>query len=151
MRKSCFPRLPCRLRQSASASEVMSSRSGIPYASKPIPRQFLRYHRLRMFFRIPELFRRIRWSQHSPVAGGFPTMSDVYAINVAKTEFREGYNDGDVDRLMAVFQPGGFTDMSEGEPSKYGSEATAVWRKRLADLFEEYRVKLTPIIIDIVV
>ena len=78
-------------------------------------------------------------------------MSDVYAINVAKTEFREGYNDGDVDRLMVVFQPGGFTDMSEGEPSKYGSEAIAVWRKRLAELFEEYRVKLTPIIIDIVV
>ena len=78
-------------------------------------------------------------------------MSDVYAINFAKTEFREGYNNGDVDRLMAVFQPGGFTDMSEGVPSKYGSEASAVWRKRLAELFEEYSVKLTPIIINIVV
>jgi len=78
-------------------------------------------------------------------------MSDVYAINVSKTEFREGYNNGDVDRVMAVFQPDGFTDMSEGEPSKYGTEASAVWRKRLAELFEEYSVKLTPIIINIVV
>ena len=77
-------------------------------------------------------------------------MSDVYAINVAKTEFREGYNTGDVGRLMATFQPDGFTDMSEGEPSKYGAEATAVWRKRLAELFDQYTVKLTTIIIDIV-
>jgi len=78
-------------------------------------------------------------------------MNDVYAINVAKTEFREGYNTGEVRRLMAVFQPDGFTDMSEGEPSKYGSEAISVWRERLTKLFDEYRVKLTPIIIDIVV
>jgi len=78
-------------------------------------------------------------------------MSDVYAINVSKTEFREGYNNADINRLMAVFHPDGFTDMSEGEPSKYGAEAIAVWRKRLVELFDEYTVKLTPIIIDIVV
>jgi ketosteroid isomerase-like protein len=78
-------------------------------------------------------------------------MNDVYAINVAKTEFRDGYDTGDVERLMAVFHPDGFTDMSEGEPSKYGGEATTVWRKRLVDLFDEYTVKLTPIIINVVV
>lgn len=78
-------------------------------------------------------------------------MNDVYAINVAKTQFREGYNTGDIDRLMATFHPDGFTDMSEGEPSKYGSEAIVVWRKRLAELFASYDAKLTPIIINIVV
>lgn len=78
-------------------------------------------------------------------------MNDVYEINVAKTEFREGYNTGDVDRLMATFHPDGFTDMSEGKPSKYGSEAIAVWRRRLAELFADYDAKLTPIIINIVV
>jgi len=78
-------------------------------------------------------------------------MSDIYAINVAKTEFREGYNTGDAGRLTAVFNPGGFTDMSEGEPSKYGREAIATWRLRLAMLFADYSVKMTPIIIDIVV
>jgi ketosteroid isomerase-like protein len=78
-------------------------------------------------------------------------MNDVYAINVAKTEFREGYNTGDINRLMATFHPDGFTDMSEGEASSYGSEATAVWRKRLAELFAGYHAKLTPIIIKIVV
>ena len=78
-------------------------------------------------------------------------MNDVYAINVAKTDFREGYNTGDINRLMATFQPDGFTDMSEAEPSKYGSEAIAVWRKRLAELFAGYHTKLAPIIINIVV
>jgi len=78
-------------------------------------------------------------------------MNDVYAINVAKTEFREGYNTGDIDRLVATFHPDGFTDMSEGQASKYGSEAIAVWRKRLAELFADYQARLTPIIIDVVV
>lgn len=78
-------------------------------------------------------------------------MSDIYAINVAKTEFREGYNTGDVDRLMTAFSPGGFTDMSEGEPSRYGLEAVVILRSKLARLFAEYSVKMTPIVIDIVV
>jgi len=78
-------------------------------------------------------------------------VSDIYAINLAKTEFREGYNTGDVDRLMTVFSPVGFTDMSDCEPSKYGLEAVATLRSRLARLFSEYSVKLTPIIINIVV
>jgi ketosteroid isomerase-like protein len=78
-------------------------------------------------------------------------VSDIYAINLAKTEFREGYNTGDVDRLMTVFSPGGITDMSDGEPSKYGLEAVTTLRSRLAKLFSEYSVNLTPIIINIVV
>ena len=44
-------------------------------------------------------------------------MDDTYLINVAKTEFREGYNRGDVDRILSVFDEEGFTDMSEGVPS----------------------------------
>jgi ketosteroid isomerase-like protein len=78
-------------------------------------------------------------------------MNDIYAINIAKTEFREGYNTGDIDRVAGVFSSSGFTDMSEGEPSKYGAEASAVLRQRLAKLFSTYSVKMTPIIIDIVV
>ena len=78
-------------------------------------------------------------------------MNDVYAINVAKTEFREGYNTGDIERLMGIFHADGFTDMSEGQPSKYGPQAIALWRKRLAVLFAEYQAKLVPIIINIVV
>jgi ketosteroid isomerase-like protein len=78
-------------------------------------------------------------------------MSEIYAINAAKTELRDGYNSGDTDRVIAVFQGSGFTDMSEGEPSKYGPAAISALRQRLTRLFADYSVKMTPIIIDIVV
>ncbi len=78
-------------------------------------------------------------------------MDDIYSLNVAKTEFREAYNTGDVNRLMAVFNAGGFTDMSEGGPSKYGPEATSSFRDQASRLFAKYSVKLRAIIIDIVV
>src|SRR5215470_8665517 len=77
------------------------------------------------------------------------SMDDVYKINVAKTEFREAYETGNVDRLASVFSPSGFTDMSEGGPSKYGPEAIATLRDRASQLFEKYSVKMTPIIIHI--
>ncbi len=78
-------------------------------------------------------------------------MDDVYRINLAKTEFREAYQEGDVDRLLKVFGGGGFTDMSDGGPSKYGEEATARMRDDAARLFSEYTVKLNVIVINIVV
>ncbi len=78
-------------------------------------------------------------------------MDDVYRINVAKTEFREAYDTGNVEGLIAVFNAQGFTNMSEGESSKYGTEALSNLREQAAALFEEYSVKLTPIIINIVV
>jgi len=73
-------------------------------------------------------------------------MNEIYKINVAKTEFREAYNAADVDRLLAVFAPWGFTDMSEGGPTKYGEEAKLNFRVKLLELFQEYRVKFTPIV-----
>ena len=78
-------------------------------------------------------------------------MDGVYKINLAKTEFREAYETGDVDRLVSVFSPSGFTNMSEGGPSKYGTEAIAALRDQAGHLFEKYSVKMTPIIIHIVV
>jgi ketosteroid isomerase-like protein len=73
-------------------------------------------------------------------------MDDVYGINVAKTEFRDAYGSGDVNRLMAVFNPNGFTDMPEGSPTKYGGEALSSFRDQAVDLFAEYSVKLSPIV-----
>jgi len=78
-------------------------------------------------------------------------MDDLYKINVAKTEFREAYETGNVDRLVSVFSPNGFTDMSEGGPSKYGPEAITTLRDQAGRFFEKYSVKMTPIIIHIVV
>jgi len=78
-------------------------------------------------------------------------MDDAYKINLAKTEFREAYQTGNVDRLVSVFSPNGFTDMSEGGPSKYGPEAIATLRDQAGRLFAKYSIKMTPIIIHIVV
>ena len=75
---------------------------------------------------------------------------DQYAISQAKTEYREAYNSGDVDRLLAVFAAG-FTDCSEGEPSFYGDEARRALRLRTQELFRQHKVEVAVIIINIVV
>jgi len=75
-------------------------------------------------------------------------MTDEQAICLAKTEFREAYNTGDVERLLAVFA-GEFTDMSVGLPSFFGEESKAVLRSRMAKLFREYEAKLIVTIIAI--
>lgn len=75
---------------------------------------------------------------------------DQYQISVAKTEYREAYNSGDVQRLLSVFASG-FTDWSEDEPSFYGTEARRALELRSQRLFEQYTAELFVIIIDIVV
>ena len=75
---------------------------------------------------------------------------DQEKISVAKTEYREAYNTGDVERLLSVFAPA-FTDFSDGEPSFYGEEARRALRLRTEELFRRYSVELFVIIINIVV
>ena len=75
---------------------------------------------------------------------------DQHQISVAKTEYREAYNSGDVPRLLSVFAAG-FTDCSDGEPSFYGTEARRALELRARRLFQRYRVEIFVIIIDIVV
>jgi ketosteroid isomerase-like protein len=76
-------------------------------------------------------------------------MDDTYKINVAITEMREAYHSGDTARLLSVFHPDGFTDMSEGGPSKYGSEARSRLEEETSRLFASYAVKFVPIVIEI--
>jgi len=76
--------------------------------------------------------------------------NDILAINLANTELREGYNSGDVQRVLSVFAPG-FTDFTAGEPSFYGAEARAMLKHRLVRLFRDYDPRLAITIIDIVV
>ncbi len=78
-------------------------------------------------------------------------MDDTYQINLAKTEFREGYNQGDVDRILSVFDEDGFTDMSEGGPSSYEEASLEALRQRSKELFAKYAVRLAVIIIEIVI
>jgi ketosteroid isomerase-like protein len=74
-------------------------------------------------------------------------MNPDFDINVAKTEFREGYNQGDVDRVLSCFSPEGFTDMTDDSPSYWGLEAREALRIRLAHLFAANQVTLMPVII----
>jgi ketosteroid isomerase-like protein len=77
-------------------------------------------------------------------------MDDAYAIAVAKTVYRDGYNEGNVDKILSVFAPG-FFDMSEGQPYFGGSTAVEALRTRLHELFRNRKVRLEPLIIDVVV
>lgn len=76
-------------------------------------------------------------------------MDSIYEINVAKTEFREAYNTGNVDRLVDLFGDSAVS-MSESIPSRFGSAVKADLRDRTTELFAKYRVQLVPIVINIV-
>jgi len=78
-------------------------------------------------------------------------MDDTYRINVAKTEFREAYNRGNVDQLLTLFEEEGFTDMSDGGPTCYGERAREGVREYSTELFADYSVRLAVIISNIVV
>ena len=76
-------------------------------------------------------------------------MDDVYAINLAKTNLREGFNAGQVERILSVYDDA-FADMSFGMPSFYYSDAKDVFRARLSRLFRDYTVCMKMMIIDVV-
>jgi ketosteroid isomerase-like protein len=77
-------------------------------------------------------------------------MDDVYAINLAKTTLREGYNEANPERVLSVYDDA-FADMSFGMPSFYYSDAKGVFRARLQRLFRDYIASMKVIIIDVVV
>ena len=76
-------------------------------------------------------------------------MDDIYAINLAKTIFREGFNAGDTERVLSIYADE-FADMSFGMPSFYSSDAKDVFRARLTRLFRDYVASMKVIIIDVV-
>ena len=75
-------------------------------------------------------------------------MDDVYAINLAKTEIREGYNTADPDRLLAVADEG-LIDFSDHRQTGYSQGGKAALRTHLENLFSKYHARLVPIIIEI--
>jgi len=78
-------------------------------------------------------------------------MDDIYQINVAKTEFREAYNRGDVEQLLSVFGEENIMDMSEGGPTRSDGAAREGLREHSAELFEEFSVSLAVIVGEIIV
>jgi ketosteroid isomerase-like protein len=75
-------------------------------------------------------------------------MDDLYAINVAKTEFRECFNLGDTSRMLAIADPDLVT-FSDGQPSEFGKTGLDALKTRLDNLFERFTVKMAVIVIEI--
>ena len=75
-------------------------------------------------------------------------MDDSYAIRLAKTKLRDAYRKGDVNGVLSVFGDG-YSDMSTGLASFYGTEARAVLKYRVKQLFAQYDAQLAVTIISI--
>src|SRR6267154_5918148 len=75
-------------------------------------------------------------------------MDDLYAINVAKSEFREGFNLGEVSRVLAIADPD-LVSFSDGQPSEFGASGLEALKTRLTNLFERFTANLLVIVIEI--
>ena len=75
-------------------------------------------------------------------------MDDLYAINVAKSEFRECFNLGDTSRMLTIADPN-LVNFSDGQPSEFGQSGLDVLKARLKNLFDRFIAKLTVIVIEI--
>ena len=75
-------------------------------------------------------------------------MDDLYAINAAKSEFRECFNLADMARVLAIADPELVT-FADGQPSEFGESGLDALKTRLANLFERFTAKLAVIVIEI--
>jgi ketosteroid isomerase-like protein len=75
-------------------------------------------------------------------------MDDLYAINAAKTEFREAFNQGDPRRIIAIAHPD-LINFSDGQPSEFGETGLQSFKRRLEKLFADYTAQLSVIVIEI--
>jgi ketosteroid isomerase-like protein len=75
-------------------------------------------------------------------------MDELYAINAAKSEFRDSFNLGDVSKFLAIADLD-LVSFSDGAPSEFGEDGLAGLKTRLANLFERFTAKLVVIVIEI--
>ncbi len=75
-------------------------------------------------------------------------MDDLYAINLAKTEFRDAYNSGDPEPLIALLDPAAVY-FAENRQMAIGAGVADAIRKHITELSEQYEMRLAPIIIEI--
>ena len=75
-------------------------------------------------------------------------MDNLFAINAAKSEFRDCFNLSDVSRLLAIADPD-LVSFSDGQPSEFGKSGLDALKTRLANLFERFTAKLAVIVIEI--
>src|ERR1700756_548466 len=72
-------------------------------------------------------------------------MDGLYEANVAKTEFREGFNLGDAARILAIADPQ-LVSFSDGQPSEFGESGLEALEIRLKNLFERFTASLAVIV-----
>jgi ketosteroid isomerase-like protein len=75
-------------------------------------------------------------------------MDDLYAINAAKSEFRDCFNFSDASRLVAIADPD-LVNFSDGQPCEFGVSGLEALKTRLEKLFERFTAKLVVIVIEI--
>ena len=75
-------------------------------------------------------------------------MDDLFAINTAKTEFRECFNLGDASGVLAIADPD-LVSFSDGQPSEFGASGLDTLKTRLAKLFDRFAAKLVVTVIEI--
>ncbi len=75
-------------------------------------------------------------------------MDDLYAINAAKSEFRDCFNLSDVSRLLAIADPD-MVNFSDGQPCEFGMSGLDALKNRLESLFERFTARLVVIVIEI--
>jgi len=75
-------------------------------------------------------------------------MEDNYAICKLKTEYREGFNNADVERAVSMFDEG-LICMLEGDASFFGPAAKDLLRQHLRSVFAEYEPHVDVIIADL--
>jgi len=79
---------------------------------------------------------------------GADAQHDHSAILIAKTQYREAYNNSDVDVCLSVFASE-FTDCSDGEPSFLAPQAVRASSLRTEELFQRFSSRDGCIVIDV--
>jgi ketosteroid isomerase-like protein len=75
-------------------------------------------------------------------------MDDLYAINVAKSKFRDCFNLWDASGVLAIADPD-LVSFSDGQPSEFGASGLDTLKTRLRNLFERFTAKLVVIVVEI--
>src|SRR5260370_18096204 len=75
-------------------------------------------------------------------------MDNLFAINAAKTEFREGFNLGDAAGVVAIADAERVS-FSDGQPSEFCASGLQALKTRLTNLFARFTAELSVIVIEI--
>jgi len=73
---------------------------------------------------------------------------DLYAINAAKSAFRDCFSLSDVSRLLAIADPD-LVNFSDSQPCEFGTSGLDALKTRLENLLGRFTAKLVVIVIEI--